>query len=160
MNFESVYKEIYPKVFRIANKIVSDEDVANDIVQDVFACCYEKLQKGHPILHPQSYLVRVALNKCADYLKQREKHAPLSAANEHADKEENFEIQQMEVVLRQAIATLKPKEMKLVMLYSEGYSYKDIAQITEINFSSVGKTLSRTLHKLKLILKNLNYEMY
>jgi len=74
--------------------------------------------------------------------------------------EETFENQQTEVILKQAIAELKPLEIKLIMLYSEGYSYKEIAQIAEINFSSVGKTLSRTLKKLKEILNRLNYEMY
>jgi len=50
--------------------------------------------------------------------------------------------------------------MKIVILYSEEYSYKEIAKIAEINFSSVGKTLSRTLQKLKEILITMNYEMY
>jgi RNA polymerase sigma-70 factor (ECF subfamily) len=84
----------------------------------------------------------------------------LSAVCELATEEENFEIQQRDATLNQAIAKLKPQEMKLVILYSEGYSYKEIAQMADINFSSVGKTLSRTLHKLKEILKRLDYEMY
>jgi RNA polymerase sigma-70 factor (ECF subfamily) len=160
MDFESAYKENYSKLFRIANKMVSDDDVANDIVQEVFACYFEKLQKKHPILHPQSWLMRAVINKCVDYLKQREKRTSLSAVSEWATEGETFEIQQTDVILRQAVAKLKPKEMKLIMLYTEEYSYKEIAQIAEINFSSVGKTLARTLNKLKIILKKMNYEMY
>jgi RNA polymerase sigma-70 factor (ECF subfamily) len=160
MNFESTYKENYPNLFRIANKMVNDGDVANDIVQEVFACYFEKLQKEHAILHPQRWLVRAVINKCVDYLKQREKRTSLSAVSEWSTEGETFEIQQTEVILRQAISELKPMEIKLITLYSEEYSYKEIAQIAEINFSSVGKTLSRTLNKLKLILKKLNYEMY
>jgi RNA polymerase sigma-70 factor (ECF subfamily) len=160
MNFENTYKENYPKVFRIASKMVNDEDVVNDIVQELFTCYFEKMQKGHAILHPQSWLVRAAINKCVDYLKRREKHTPLSDVSAWAAEEQSFEIQRTNVILIQAIAELKPMEMKLVMLYSEGYSYKEIAQIAEINFASVGKTLSRTLHKLKIKLISLNYEMY
>ena len=159
-DFESTYRENYPKMFGIAVKMVNDKDVASDIVQEVFVYYFEKLQNGHTIQHLQSWLIRATMNKCVDYLKRRKKHTPLSAVSDLADEEETFEIQQPDVILKQAIAKLKPLEIKLIMLYSEGYSYKEIAQITEINFTSVGKTLSRTLHKLKEILKRLNYEMY
>ena len=160
MDFESIYRENYPKMFGIAIKMVNDKDVTSDIVQEVFVYYFEKLQNGHTVHHPQSWLVRATINKCVDYLKQRKKRTSLSAVSELADEEESFEIQQSDVILKQAIDELKPLEMKLIMLYSEGYSYKEIAQITEINYTSVGKTLSRTLHKLKEILKRLNYEMY
>ena len=159
-NFESTYRENYPKMFGIAMKMVNDKDVTSDIVQEVFVCYFEKLQNGYMVYQPQSWLIRATINKCVDYLKRRKKRSPLDAVSELADEEESFEIQQPDVILKQAIAELKPLEMKLIMLYSEGCSYKEIAQIAEIKFSSVGKTLSRTLHKLKEILKRLNYEMY
>ena len=159
-NFESTYRENYPKMFRIAVKMVNDKDVTSDIVQEVFVYYFEKLQNGHTVHHPQSWLIRATVNQCVDYLKKRKKHTPLSAANDLSDEEDTFEIQQPDAILKQAIAKLKPLEMKLIMLYSEGYSYKEIAQIADINFSSVGKTLSRTLLKLKGILKRLNDEMY
>ena len=159
-NFESIYRENYPKMFGIAVKMVNDKEVTSDIVQEVFVCYFEKLQNGRTVHHPKSWLIRATINKCVDHLKRREKRSPLSAASELAAEEEPFEIQQPDEILKQAIAELKPLEMKLIMLYSEGYSYKEIAQIAEIKFSSVGKTLSRTLHKLKEILKRLNYEMY
>ena len=159
-NFESTYRENYPKMFGIAVKMVNDRDVACDIVQEVFVYYFEKLQNGIVVHHPQSWLVRAVMNKCVDYLKKRKKHTPLNAASELATEEENLEIRQRDAILYQAIGELKPLEMNMIILYSEGYSYKDIAQIVEINFSTVGKTLSRTLHKLKGILKRLNYEMY
>jgi len=156
-NFESTYRECYPKMYGIARKMVNDGDVASDIVQEIFVYYFEKLQDGIIVHHPQSWLVRATMNKCIDALKHREKHTTLSAANELADETETFE---QDVILRQALTELKPAEMKMVILYSEGYSYKEIAQIADVKFSSVGKILSRTLHKLKEILKRLNYEMY
>jgi len=160
MNFESTYKENYPKLFRIASKMVNDEDVASDIVQEIFVCFFVKLQKGDAILHPQSWLARAVINKCIDCVKRNERETPLNALIEPESEDKSFETKQNTIILKQAIAVLKPMEMKIIMLYSEGYSYKEIAQITEINFSSIGKTLSRTLQKLKLILKRMNYEMY
>jgi len=158
-NFEKIYRENYTKMFGIARKMVNDGDVAGDIVQEAFIHYFEKLQNGLVIHHPPSWLIRVTINQCADYLKQTQKRMPLSVVSETAAKDETSG-STSDVILKQAIAKLKPMEMKLIMLYSEGYSYKEIAQIADTNFSSVGKTLSRTLHKLKKILKSLNYEMY
>jgi len=157
-DFENTYKENYPKVFCIAKKMVDDEDIASDIVQEVFVYYFEKLQNGLVVHFPPNWLVRAAINKCVDYLNQRKKFTSLSVVSELEVEEET--VDSMSSVLKQAIAELKPVEMKLIVLYSEGYSYKEIAQIAEINFSSVGKTLARTLQKLKEILKRLNYEMY
>jgi len=156
-DFESTYRVNYPKMFCIARKMVNNADDAGDIVQEVFVYYFEKLQNGHAVHHPHSWLVRATVNKCVDFLKQRKKRTPLSEAEKLATEED---VSQTDEILWQAIAKLKPLEMKLIILYSEDYSYKEMAQITEINFSSVGKTLSRTLHKLKEILKSLNYEMY
>lgn len=140
--------------------MVNDEDVVCDIVQEIFVFYFEKLQDGFMIHHPQSWLVRATINKCIDHLNQRKKHTQLSAVSQFEAEEETIEIQSPDVMLKQALAMLKPGETELVILYSEGYSYKEIALITGINFSSVGKMLSRTLHKLKGVLKRLNYELY
>ena len=159
-DFENTYKENYPKMFRIATKMTNDKEVANDIVQEVFVYYFEKLENDYLIQKLQSWMIRAVINKCVDYLKRRKKHIQLNTAITMADEEKNYEIQQSGTILKQAISKLKPMEMKLIILYSEGYSYKEIAQMADINFSSVGKTLSRSLIKLKEILKRMNYEMY
>jgi len=55
---------------------------------------------------------------------------------------------------------LKPQERFLVILYSEGLSYKEMAEVTEMKYSSVGKTLSRTLKKIEKELKYQYDELY
>ena len=63
-------------------------------------------------------------------------------------------------VVRKALTMLGAQEMLLAVLYSEGFSYKEMAELTGIKYASVGKTLARTLQKLKVILNKMNYEMY
>jgi len=159
-NFEATYKENYRKMFYVAKKIVSDEDVISDIVQEIFVCYYEKLQKGIEIHNPKSWLLRATINKCIDYINRNKKYVTINAISQIEEDETDASINQSEIILRQAISKLKPQEIKLVLLYSESFSYKEISQIAEIKFSSVGKTLSRTLKKLKVILEKMNYEMY
>jgi len=159
-HIENTYKENYPTLFRLAMKMVHDEAIVDDIVQEVFVYYFEKTTNGHQVNHPQSWLARATMNKCVDYLRYRERFTQLNTVSELTIEEQPFEINKTDVLLKQAISKLKPLEMKIVILYSEEYSYKEIAKIAKINFSSVGKTLSRTLQKLKEILKKMNYEMY
>ena len=160
-DFETIYKENYPKMTGIAYKMVGDKDVVRDIVQEVFVSYYEKTENRTLILQPKSWLLRATINKSIDYLKRKKKQLDLSSVN-HVESEETetVEQQQMQAILQKALKKLKPQEMKLAVLYSESFSYKEMAEIAGINPNSVGKTLSRTLQKLKTILKQMNYEMY
>ena len=74
--------------------------------------------------------------------------------------ENPFEKMETEVMIRKALSNLKPQERILAVLYSEGFSYKEMAELTDIKFSSIGKMLSRTLGKLKEQLKKQNCELY
>ncbi|MCL2073134.1 MAG: RNA polymerase sigma factor [Marinilabiliaceae bacterium] len=159
-SFECIYKENYPKMYRLAKKMVYDQDVVADIVQEIFLYYYEKMQNEILVLNLKNWLLRAVVNKCTDYLNRKKKHTELTAIQELATEDNSFEKQNSNLTLRQAIKKLKPLEMKLVILYSEDYSYKEIAQIADIKFSSVGKTLSRALLKLKEILIKMKYEMY
>ena len=70
------------------------------------------------------------------------------------------DINEMKTVILQALSKLNPQEKALAVLYSEGLSYQEMASVTGIKFSSIGKTLSRTLIKLEQELKKHRYEMY
>ena len=144
-------------MFSIACKMVNDKDIASDIVQDVFMYYYEKSQEGHVIENPRSWLLRATINKCIDHSTYRKsfiKLDDLSPIDEPQDDDLNKD--QSEAIVRNALRQLKSQEeMQLVVLYSEGYSYKEISDITGMKFTSIGKTLSRTLKKLKgILIKN------
>lgn len=46
---------------------------------------------------------------------------------------------------------LQEKEKDILLLYHNGFSYAEMAEIMEINPNSVGKTLVRAIEKLKEI---------
>lgn len=172
--FETTYKTHYSKLYHLAKRVINDEDVARDIIQDVFVCYLEKTGQRYPFRDVSGWLARVTLNKSFDYLKQQKMQVQLDGLdgsclqmeaagtdvdgaaetdgvdNEHASR----------LRIRKAVAELKPQEAKLILLYSEGYSYKEIAEMAGIKFTSVGKTLSRIIGKLKEKLKQMGYEMY
>lgn len=158
--FEDIYAENHVKLHRLAQRMVDDRESASDIVQEVFIALYDKLEKGAAILYLNTWLYRVTINKCTDHLNRQKRHRPLEEANDTLAEDSLPERAEREAFVRKALSRLKPTERALLLLYGEGFSYKEMAESTGIRFTSVGKTLARTLVKMEEQLKSLSYELY
>ena len=144
--FEKTYRNFYPKLFRIAAKLLQDSEGAKDVVQDVFTAYYYALQGKKSINEVEKWLVRSTINKGVDY---KRKNARLVVLEDMQTNENIVENQNDASEILNVVERLGKKEKTMVVLYSEGYSYKEIAEITGRNFNSVGKTLSRIMEKIK-----------
>ena len=142
---------------RVATKMVSDRDVVSDIVQEVFIYLHGKLEEGVKILHLKSWLYRATFNKCVDHLRMQSRFVDMSELQDVPAKGDTITDEDMRSAIQHALACLPTKERVLVVAYSEGMSYKELSQLTGINYTSVGKTLSRALKKLSEIMKNEEY---
>ena len=144
--FEKTYRNFYPKLFRIAAKLLQDSEGAKDVVQDVFTSYFHVVQDKKTINDLEKWLVRSTINKGVDYKRKNARLVVLEnmQTNESIGENQNDASEILNVVER-----LDKKEKTMVVLYSEGYSYKEIAEITGRNFNSVGKTLSRIMEKIK-----------
>lgn len=158
-NFEFTYREYYQQVFRLARKLTNDSELAADIAQEVFTDLYSQMKKQKEIRSLRSWLFKVTNNKCIDQLKKERK---MFVKNQPTDR--NLQIEDetepdFSLVVQKAINQLKGNDRLLIILYSEGLSYKEIAEISRMNFTSVGKTLARALKKLEKELKPKYYEL-
>ncbi len=65
--FEQIYRKHYLRLFRYALSWVGDEDVAKDMIADLFS----DLWNHHTVLQPDTvdfYLGRAVKNRCVNYL--------------------------------------------------------------------------------------------
>lgn len=147
--FELTYRNNYQRLFRIAAKMLRDTDAARDVVHDVFMAYYFVLDDKKVIKDAKNWLIRCTINKGVDFLRKNKK----IVSNETVAKSDNtlqtIDSQLDLISISNLISKLDSKDQSLVVLYSEGYSYKEIAEITGMNFNSVGKTLSRILEKIR-----------
>ena len=157
-SFETTYQTYYSNVFRLAQKMLNAPDVASDIAQDVFMDLY--LYKGSQIQSAKSWLYRVTANKCIDHLKKNIAKRDVIKSETSIENNEEINLEKRSEIMQAAISRLNDNDRILLALYSEGISYKQIAEITEMNFNSVGKTLSRALNKLKKELKPHYHELF
>jgi RNA polymerase sigma factor (sigma-70 family) len=158
--FDKIYHDNYRLIFNVVHKMVPDNDDASDLVQEVFINLYQSLEKKAVIEYPRSWLYKVTVNRCIDFTRKKPKYEKIELFSNLKEEDNSLESNDKQNIIRIAMTKLKKDESILAILYSEGLSYKEIAEITGIRFSSVGKTLSRTLMKLGNELKKLQYELY
>jgi DNA-directed RNA polymerase specialized sigma24 family protein len=82
-----------------------------------------------------------------DHLRKQRKFVDLSQAEDVKMEEQATSDPDKKAAISRAILRLSEKEKVLVVAYSEGLSYKEMADLTEIRFASIGKTLARSLKK-------------
>jgi len=158
--FEEIYTENYKTMFRVARRMVGDKEDASDIIQEIFIDFFNKTNNGNTISYPKSWLYRATINKCIDNKRTKKHFQDIESVSGFKCESETEENQETKNAISLAISKLKTQEKVLINVYSEGLSYKEIAEVTGINFSSVGKMLSRTLKKMEKELKKQRYDLY
>jgi RNA polymerase sigma-70 factor (ECF subfamily) len=148
----------------MVSKFPLNRHETEDIVQEAFIKLYLQLESGGTIQYPKTWLYKVATNICLNTVTRRKETQLLEVVNDselgECDSfESEIENNEQECNIKEALLNLKEHERLIVILYSEGLSYKEIAEISGVRFSSVSKSLSRALEKLKPLLKNQYYEM-
>lgn len=152
MPFNQMYKQNYLTVCQLANRIVRDDEISKDISQEVFIKLHKALNDGNQILNIQSWLYRVTVNHCYNHLRSIRKNDQAfdSIQIPVEDETETQGVEKEEAqLIRDMMLRLKNKEQLILALYSEGMSYKEMAEASGIPFSSIGNTLLRALSKLK-----------
>ncbi len=144
---EIIIREYADMIFRIAYQNIKNVSDAEDILQEV---CLTLLVKNAPLYdeaHIKPWLIRVTINKCANFHKSawKRKTEPL---NDHLtlyapeDKELLDEVMKL------------PKNYRNVvyLFYYEGYSIEEIAKLMNKKASTIGSWLFRARKKLKNII--------
>lgn len=152
-------------IYRLVSGFISDKEIVNDIVQEVFIKLYLQLNSSIYIEFPKTWLYRVAINESLNFVNRKQNKISLETTieitNDISDSiDKKIERAESRQQMLLALKHLKKSDRTLLILYSEGLSYKEISEISGLKFNSVGKSLTRALKKLKTILKDEKYEVY
>ena len=165
--FEPLYNFYYERVLGFVYMRVDSKDVAYDITADVFHKALENLKKyqfrGLPF---SSWLFRIALNEIGTMYRKQKVRQTVSIESDGLPElySEAFDSAQSpygneeetDKQLMNAIQTLDENEVQLVqMKYFEKMSFKEIAEVLELEEGAMKMKLYRALEKLKskMILK-------
>ncbi len=123
-------------IFRFILKSLNDIEKAKDIVQD----CYEKLWLKHETVSfekVKSYLFSAAYHTMIDAVrKENSKTVYIQSKFQDTYHEEQYN--DLSEILHQLILQLPEAQRSVILLRDyEGYSYREIAEITELTESQV-----------------------
>jgi len=152
MNFDSFYNDNYSCIYRFSLQWTGNSDDAKDIAQEVFTELFERLTKQVDLINPRAWIYRVAYNRCINLHKRKQRLMYGDLLITQVDVDDSLERREQFLRVRKAMDKLSKKERALVILYKEGFSYKEMSAVIEINENSVGKTLSRAIDKMTKLL--------
>jgi len=136
------------RIFRAALAIMGNKADAEDIIQDVFVKLIEKRPRFESPEHEVAWLVRVTVNRCKSHLRSywQRNTVPLLESYPAKNEEQHD--------LMYAVYALAPKYRTVIHLfYYEGYSTKEMADITRQKESTVREQLTRARRSLKVFLE-------
>lgn len=149
--FEKILRKYGDSIYRIALVHTQNEMDAQDVVQEVFLKFARNASQFQSDEHIKAWLIRVAINMCTD-LKRSAWNRKTTELNDECLPAEEFTTGESE--LYQAVMSLPVKYKDVIHLfYYEGYSIKEISQITEQKENAVKTQLSRGRVLLKELLK-------
>jgi len=155
--FDGLFIEMYPALCLVANRILSDEATAKDIVSEVFLQLWKSRTFLDEVRNIRAYLYVATRNRSLNHLKKLKRNEKkVQGAYEKQLEEKTYEDILQNVfnaeavrILHEAILTLPPECTKVVQLNIEGLSTNEIALKLGISPSAVSHQKARAIRLLR-----------
>lgn len=145
-------------VYRFILKNIRDEDKAQDVVQESFTRMWERIDEI-TYEKSKSYLFTTAYHTMIDMVRKEQRQTSLQRGYENTLRTEN-EYSDLGEILDEAVEKLPEIQRSVLLLRDyEGYSYKEIGDITGLNESQVKVYIFRARMTLKEYLVSMDMVM-
>jgi RNA polymerase sigma factor (sigma-70 family) len=176
--FSGLMDRYHASVSRMVSRMVPHATDTEDLTMEVFEKAFYNLGLYVPNFAFSTWLFRIAINHCIDYLrKKRMPYLPIDASNiaiggneaiihtlttANPSPEELFICRQRAEHLQKLMGRLSAKNRKVLeMLYYEGFSYEEIAHKTGTPVGTIKAQLHRAREALLLLIeKNQDLSLY
>ena len=157
---ERIFKQYFREMTLSVYRLLKDESMAKDIVQDVFF----KFWTNRDHLNIQSslkgYLKRSCVNAALDYLRKRKNFRKVEneeilfqSPSTMRNAAQNLETEELQAKVDAAIDSLHPKCRTVFMLSrKEELTYREIAEKLDISVKTVESHMGTALKKLRVLL--------
>lgn len=152
------------KLYRFAFSFMKDADEAQDIVQEVLIKVWNGREKIEELENMEAWCMRITRNMALDRLKSKQYKNTDSLADdfdisggENHTPHQAVETNDMMTKINRLISSLPSKQQQVIQLRDiEGYSYKEIGDIMQIDMNQVKVNLFRARKTVKDNLTNIN----
>ncbi len=168
MELLEIYDQYYDRVRTFILKLVKDEWLAEDLIQETFARVQKNISSVRDPSKFSSWIFRIAYNLCQDSFKSQKKNNPDTDKPDNSPDpfmempvQKKLEQFQMGVCVQEQI-NLLPEQQRIVLILYDllGFKHAEIADILEITRENAKVRLHRARKGLRSILeKKCAFEM-
>jgi RNA polymerase sigma-70 factor (ECF subfamily) len=163
--FECLYNKYSRRVFAICKRMVNDESIAEDLVQETFLCAFRRLStfRGDSLF--STWLHRIAVNASLMYIRRTKidpcaKSVEIQPLDDDDFQREFFTIRDHRLMntadrirLERAVGMLPPGYRIMFILHDiEGYEHSEIASIIGCSAGNTKSQLHKARKRLRQIL--------
>lgn len=161
--YGEIVRRYQAKLIRYATYIISDEDIAKDVVQNSFIKAFINLRGFDENKKFSSWIYRIVHNEAINNLKKRRWEVSLDISEwvgigtgSKDEVLENLERREISTMVKKSLDKLSLQYRSvLVLYYLEEKSYEEIAEVLRVPIGTVGTRISRGKKKLaKIVLDN------
>jgi RNA polymerase sigma-70 factor (ECF subfamily) len=146
------------RLFYYIRRFVQDEQLAWDILQDVWMAVFKKIQRLRDTAAIRAWLYRITHDKIANYLREEEtrKKVLVELAYQDTNNQISFSEGQAKEI-HQLLEKLSPSHREvMVLFFLEGMRYKEIAEVTRCSLGTVKSRLYWAKKLLKEMISSKN----
>jgi RNA polymerase sigma-70 factor (ECF subfamily) len=152
VDFDAVFREVYPSLFRYCHRMTGEPDQADDLAQEAFYRLWDRDVQGSD-LSLRVWLFRVATNLARDRFRTRERRRQILVAHpvERSVPGPEGQLERQEEIerVREALGSLPERDREILLLRQEGFSYREIAEAVGVSPTSVGTLSARALRRFR-----------
>lgn len=154
---DQLMQEYSDDILHLVYTYVKNRTTAEDLTQEIFLKCYEKLNQFNQQATLKTWVYRIASNHCKDYLRSWH-YRKITLSDKILDYipskskqvEEEIIANSEENILTNAVMNLSLKYREVVFLhYYEELSLAEISKITTVNINTIKTRLKRAKELLK-----------
>ena len=157
-----VYKD---QMYRLAHRILRNEEDAKDIVQDSFLKLWNKRKVLGNIKSIKSFALTMVRNACIDYIRKHkpetDKEQQINAKSDFQNPEKQLEISDQLSRVKTIINHLSDQQREVIQLREiEGLEYDEISEITGLSSNNLRVIISRARKEIKMqMMMQMNFQV-
>jgi RNA polymerase sigma-70 factor (ECF subfamily) len=156
-----VYKD---QMYRLALRILRNEEEAKDIVQDSFLKLWDRRKVLGNIKSIKSFSLTMVRNACIDLIRKhkpetdREHH--ILSRTDHQNPEKQLEVSDQLSLVRNIIDHLNEQQREIIQLREmEGLDYDEISEITGLSTNNLRVIISRARKEIReKVMREMNFQ--
>lgn len=147
VDFDELFEDSYPGLHRYCTRLTADSDLAADVAQEAFVRLLERKVSGTRE-GVRAWLFKVATHLVRDRARVRSNRERLLEANPMEGSsvpsiDDEIDREARIAAVRRALDGLDERDRTLLLMKEEGFAYREIAEVIDVEASSIGTLLAR-----------------